>query len=230
MEENIFDALPGFDRLLRQKSFDELSGTERDLVLRFITEADYTRFRESVMVASNRRGSGSPAATITPDPSVKNRLMQTFRQDENSVPDTAPGTLLRFLSYRIPLYQAGLAASVLLFLVFYLFLQNYRMTGQVAVADTVYIDKPVLMKDTVWLEKPEAKTPGSARADHHHPGSVSSTPAGQSVPDNPLYARQMQDAMSRMSVISGLGRDKSVTHDAGLMKLVAMGVASTTLP
>jgi hypothetical protein len=230
MEENIFDALPGFDRMLEQKTFEELSDRERNLVLQFITEEDYTLFRESVVISQKRRSNGDPATTITPDPSVKNRLMQTFRPDENSPSPTVPGTLSRFLSYRIPLYQAGLAASVLLFLVFYLFLQNYRMPVRVAVADTVYVDKPVLLKDTVWLEKPEVKTPERVRADHHHPGSMSSTPAVQSFPENQLYATQMQDAMSRMSVISGLSRDKSVSHDAGLMKLVALGVATTAMP
>lgn len=149
--------------------------------------------------------------------------MQTFRSVGMSPSATVSGILSRFFNYHIPLYQAGLATSVLLFFVFYLFLQNYRTPGQVAVADTVYVDKPVLLKDTIWLEKPQVKNPGRVKTDHRHPEFMK-TPAVQSVPENQLYTSQMQDAMNRMSVISGLDKDKSVTHDASLMKLVAVGM------
>jgi len=218
MEENIFDALPGFDRMLEQKTFAALSERERGLVLQFITEEDYTRFRESVRVV--QPGRDSREHPLTPDPLVKDRLMQTFSSAGISPSSTVPGMLSRFLSYRIPFYQAGLAASVLLFFVFYLFLQNYRMARQVAIADTVYVDKPVLLKDTVWMEKPEGNKPGKVQAENRNP-ETRNTPAVQSFPENKLYASQMRDAMSRMSVISGLGKDKSLTHDAGLMKLVS---------
>jgi len=84
----------------------------------------------------------------------------------------------------------------------------------------VYIDKPVLLKDTVWLEKPQVKTPGRVKANLHHPRTRSGGLTVLSFPENQLYASQMRDAMSRMSVISGLGKDKSVSQDSGLMKLV----------
>jgi len=227
MEENIFGALPGFDRLLGQKTFEELSSRERDLVLQFITEEDYALFRESVLVARQWRSRGE--LPVIPDPAVKNSLMQTFRPVEKSPPATVPGTLSRFFSYRIPLYQAGLAASVLLFLVLYLFLQSYRMPVMLAVADTVYVDRPVRLRDTVWLEKPEVNRPGMVPAviRNHKAGSA---PVFHFLPENPVYDSQMRDAMNRMSVISGLGKDRSVDHDAGLMKLVVVGRGTAALP
>lgn len=218
MEENIFDALPDFDRLLEQKSFKSLSDHERELVLQFITEEDYTQFRESVLVAKQEKNSRTHP--LSPDPSVKNRLLQTFRFVETSPSPPLPGVFSRFLSYGIPVYKAGIAASVLLFLVFYLLLQNYRMAGQLAVADTVYIDKPFLLKDTVWLEKPQVKIPLRVKANLHHPGTRSGGLTVLAIPENQLYASQMRDAMSRMSVISELGKDKSVSQDTSLMKLV----------
>ncbi len=227
MEQNIFDALPGFDRMLEQKSFEELSSQEQALVLQFITAEDYTLFRKSVLAAQQRKSAGD--LPITPDPAIKNRLMQTFRSVDMAQSASVPRTLSRFFSYRIPLYQAGLAASVLLFLVLYLFLQGYRMTGQMAVADTVYVDRPVRLMDTVWLEKPEVNKPGMVPAENHHPETRSAA-AIQPLPENPLYASQMQDAMNRMSVISGLGKDRSVDHDSGLMKLVLTDRATAALP
>ncbi len=225
MEENIFDALPGFDRMLEQKNFEALSGHEKELVLQFITEEEYNRFREVILVSQQGKLSGKPL--LTPDPSVKNRLMQTPGPAEKAQHTSLHGPLSRFLNYSIPLYQAGIAVSVLLFLSFYLLLQNYRMPGQVTIADTVYVDKPVLKKDTVWLQKQEVDKPGKLQAEKQ-PHKTGNTKAFQSLPENQLYASQMHDAMSRMSIISGLGKDKSVNHDAGLLKLLTVGLGTTT--
>ena len=231
MEENIFNALPCFDRILEQKNFEALSGHEKELVLQFITEDEYNRFREAVLVSKQGKLSREPS--LTPDPSVKRRLIQTFGPGEKSPPATIPGSLSRFLNYSIPLYQVGLAASVILFFMFYLLLQNYSMPGQVAVADTVYVDRPVLQKDTVWLGKPEENKREEVQAGvqprKQQPESRNAM-AAQSLPENLFYTSQMQDAMNRMSIISGLGKDKSVNHDAGLMKLVAMGLPTTASP
>jgi hypothetical protein len=220
MEENIFYALPGFDRMLEQKTFEALSSQEKKLVLKFISKEEYNSFREAVLVSQHRKFNVEPP--IVPDPLVKTRLMQTLGPAEKSLPASPVGTLSSFLKYSIPLYQAGLAASVLLFFVFYLFLHTYHMPGQVAVTDTVYVDKPILLRDTVWLEKPAVKSPGREMT-HHRRTNTRNTTAAQSLPENSLYASQMQDAMSRISVISGLSKDKSVNHDAGLMKLVTTG-------
>ena len=227
MEENIFEALPGFDRMLEQKTFDKLSSQEKELVLQFISEEEYNRFREAVRLSQPAKLNSKPL--IAPDPLVKIRLMQTFSPAEKSHPASVPEKFSRFLNYRIPIYQVGLAASVFLFFVFYVFLHNYRTPGQAAVADTVYVDKPILQKDTVWLEKPEVNKPQKLQTAKHYPKTRNNrTP--HSLPENPFYTSQMQDAMSRMSVIAGLGKDKSVNHDAGLMKLVAVGMVTTTSP
>lgn len=219
MEANIFDAIPGFDRLLEQKTFEALTCRERGQVLQYISEEEYNRFRQSVLVAQH--GTLRRKSPLAPDPSVKSRLMQRS--------GTAEGFLSRILGYRIPAYQAGLAASVLLFLVFYLLVQNDPVPAVIAVADTVYVDRPVLLKDTVWLEKSRGKRPESAKAGHppHNTGDIHFT---QSMPENKLYASQMQEALGRMEVISGLDKDKSVNHDARLMNLVETSIATTPSP
>jgi hypothetical protein len=227
MEENIFDAIPGFDRLLEEKTFEALSGRERDQVLQFISREDYNRFREAVLVAQHGMHRREPH--ITPDPSVKNRLMQQFGSESTPPSGSIFLSLSRLLNHRIPFYQAAIAASVLLFMVIFLLLQNPRMPLRMAVADTVYVDRPMLIKDTVWLEKSEENSPETERVSHSQPETRDHSFA-QSINENPLYTRQVDEAMRRMSVISGLGKDKSVNHDAGLMKLVAMGMAIATSP
>jgi hypothetical protein len=213
--------------MLEQKTFESLSRDEKELVLQYISEEEYNRFRETVMKTQHSMRNSEPL--VAPDPSVKSRLMQTFTSDEKSPPANVPGNFSRFLNYRIPLYQAGLAASVLLFFMVYLFLQNSRMPGQVVVADTVYVDKPILKKDTVWVEKPEVNKPEKLQRVQHH-SKTRNTRTTHSLPENPFYISQMQDAMKRMSVIVGLGKDKSVNHDTGLLKLVAVGISTTTSP
>jgi hypothetical protein len=227
MEENIFDAIPGFDRLLEEKTFEALSVREKDQVLQFISREDYNRFREAVLVAQHGKRRQEPP--VTPDPSVKNRLMQHFGSESIPPSGSIILSLSRILNHRIPFYQAALAASVLLFMVIFLLLQNHRMPLRMAVADTVYLDRPMLLKDTVWLEKSREKSPETAKVNPSHPETKNPS-FPQSINENPLYTRQVEDAMRRMSVISGLGKDKSVNRDAGLMKLVAMGMAIATSP
>jgi len=277
MEENIFEALPGFDRLLEEKTFEALSESEKDRVLRYITEEDYRSFRELALVAHRQSLNGEQP--IIPDPSVKSKLMQAFDADLSNEPaaapgamntpttmvatdplnirssatspgaETAPGALTRFLTYRIPLYQAGLAASVLLFFVFYLLLQNYRLPGPVAVTDTVYVEKPLMAKDSGWNERTDVNQATETQAaqvqrpeDNDRevvqaggpqikgllkPGDALNT---QSPPENPLYASQIQDALGRMSVIAAIGKEKSMDRDAGLMKLVSPALHTITSP
>ena len=227
MEENIFDAIPGFDRLLEEKTFEALSGRERDQVLQFISREDYNCFREAVLVAQHGKNRREPL--ITPDPSVKNRLMQHFGSESTPPSGSIILSLSRLLNHHIPFYQAALAASVLIFMVIFLLLQNHRMPLRMAVADTVYVDRPMLLKDTVWLEKSRENGPETEKVSHAQPGTRDPFIA-QSINENPLYTRQVDDAMRRMSVISGLAKDKSVNHDAGLIKLVAMGIAIATSP
>ena len=227
MEENIFDAIPGFDRLLEEKAFEALSNRERDQVLQFISREDYNHFREAVLVAQHGMQRREPP--ITPDPSVKNRLMQHFDSESMPPSSSIPLSLSRLLNHRIPFYQAALAASVLLFMVIFLLLQNHRMPVRMAVADTVYVDRPMLLKDTVWLEKSGEIGPETAMIRHARTEPRDPVPA-RSINENPLYTRQMDDAMRRVSVISGLEKDRSVNNDAGLMKLVITGMAIAISP
>ena len=110
-----------------------------------------------------------------------------------------------------------------------LLLQNHRMPLRTAVSDTVYVDRPMLLKDTVWLEKSREESPETAKVNPSHPETLSPSLA-RSINENPLYTRQMDDAMRRVSVISGLENDRSVNNDAGLMKLVITGMAIATSP
>jgi hypothetical protein len=224
MEENIFDAIPGFDRLLEQKSFEALTGREREQVLQYISPEDYSRFRQAILVAQHERLKDE--LPIVPDPSVKSRLMQRSGAGERPPFRFIPPTFSRILGYRIPAYQAGLAASVLLFLVFYLLLQKAPVPARLAIADTVYVDRPVLLKDTVWLAPP----PHPPLAPPNTPSKPGTPRSARQMPENQFYASQMQDALVRMSVISGLGKEKSVNNDARLLKLVATGPATLPSP
>jgi hypothetical protein len=227
MEESIFDALPGFDRLLEQKSFEALTAQEREQVLRYISADDYIRMRDAVLVTQH--GTRRSASPVVPDPSVKSRLMQRPGARGNSSLRSVHRSFSRIIGYRIPAYQAALAASVLLFMVIYLLRDNDRIPARIAVADTVYVDRPVLLKDTVMSEKSRGNStkPAKTGRPHHKTGENNLT---RPIAENRLYASQVRDALDRMSLITGLDNDKTVNHDARLMKLVATGPATTILP
>jgi hypothetical protein len=131
----------------------------------------------------------------------------------------------RLLRYRIPAYQAGLAASVLLFFLVYSFIRTHHLSVQLATTDTVFIDRPVTLTDTVWLEKPVEPAPKMTGSSVHRT-SREKEPVDERV-DNPLYTRQMEEALARIAAITELSKDKPGFRDAALMKLVSTGLPAT---
>jgi len=156
---------------------------------------------------------------IEPDPDVKDRLMKAFDEKYPAKRTTGSFSLFRLMNYPIPLYQAGMAASVLLFFVFYLLLQHHNTSAEVAVSDTIYIDKPVHIKDTIWMEKP-GNSEGGRLATNRNANQQPRVHTPLTQEENDLYSLQMKESMGRISVISALSPERSVAGDRELLMLV----------
>lgn len=224
MEEQIPDLPGGLDRLLERKAFGELSEKEKSHVLHLITEDEYTRLRRTVLLAREAGGAGH---TLNPDPGVKERLMARFDEVKPATGKGRSGQLSRILNHPVPLYQVGMAATLFLVFFFYFLLKQNPVQGPVAAADTVYLEKILRETDTVWLEKqaPEEQPQKTALQSgkskqvlkHDKPRyAEAKTREGE----NPYQRSQMQEALSRVTLVSDLEKARSRSRDTALLRLL----------
>ncbi len=155
MQKDIFQQIPNFDQLLENKTFDELSISEKEMVLQHITPEDYEQYRSAFF----KLKSEIKQQQLKPDLLRKKALMQAFDQKYNQKSDTF---IMRFVNYKIPLYQTGIAATLILVFVWF-FHNPVEKIKYVNTTDTVYVEKPVYTEvvkkpELIKEVKPEQKT------------------------------------------------------------------------
>jgi len=243
METDIFSEIPGFDHLMGSKTYEELTESEKAALEKYMSPAEYDYLHQ--MIADAKREEAMTSKDIIPDPAVKERLMAGFLVDRSPGKARAGGGFGSLLTYSIPLYQTAIAASVLIIL-FLVFLYPGKLsTEKLAVADTVYREKIVKQTDTVWVypEKAgqsKATSTGSENTAHNatnkrvallqnrntpavQPGVYArlqnrSAPATQPS----VYARrQMNEALARVTPLTGGRSGNSISEESNLMKLVS---------
>ena len=221
MDENNPDLPGGIDRLLERKAFGELSDSERTRVLSHLREEQYTRLRRTVLLARD-----TAEQRIQPDPWVKERLMATFDKELPAEKRDSRRTVSRLLIRPVPLYQAGVAASLLLAVLFYFLLKQDDPGSRVAVADTVYIEKILPGSDTV--RQGDALLPAEKGSMPHR--AVRSGPSAPPEPTryavagntggNSYPQQQMEEALERVVRVSDLERGRSRMQDTSLLHLL----------
>jgi len=223
MEKTIFDLIPDFDLLLEKIPFRDLDTEKKKIILRFFSEEEYGKLQEMILLSKQNILQGKTA--LKPNPDIKHRILM----DHAPHRPLAARPIFRFLTYRIPLYQAGLAASVLLLIIFYFLLRSIPSPGETVLADTVYLDKIITRKDTVWVEKssgprvthtnPESK--GRALLAVHKSTTGQETPGNNSERTSQFALRQMRDAIARIAPLTAASQNNPISSDTLLLKLVA---------
>lgn len=155
MQKDIFQLIADFDQLLETKTFDELSISEKEKVLQHISPEDYEQYRQSFFMLKT----GIKQQQLKPDLLRKKALMQAFDQKHSHKSDTF---IMRFVNYKIPLYQTGIAAALILAFVWF-FNNPAEKIKYVNTTDTVYVEKPVYTEvvknqDVIDDIKPTHKT------------------------------------------------------------------------
>jgi hypothetical protein len=147
--ENERKQLPDdIENLIFYKDYDNLSKYEVQSVAELMSESEYRLLRE--VARSSREYLTEKSAQLEPEPATKEMLMQRLNRKNSS-----PSVLNRyfgFLGYRLPVYRFALTFMLLVFIYF-----NYDTGKQaeyitIPEKDTVFIEKPVLVYDTVKIE------------------------------------------------------------------------------
>lgn len=135
MQEDIFQQIPDFDQWLENKSFDELSISEKEMLLQHLTPEAYEEYRNAFFLLK----SGIKKQDLKPDERRKTALMHAFDQKYNKKSDSR---FMQIINYKIPLYQTGIAAALILAFVWF-FNNPSEKIKYVNTTDTVYVEKPV---------------------------------------------------------------------------------------
>lgn len=128
---------PEIEKLLRNFSFEELSLTDRALVLQSMTQQTYQAYRQIVLGAESIFAKNEKS----PSEKIKENLDRAFQQQFH------PPTLTiweKFIQYKMPAWHAGLAcASILLF-----FMAKGERIVEIEVPKEIYVYET----DTVYKE------------------------------------------------------------------------------
>lgn len=223
MEDNIFNSIPEFDRLLEDTPFEGLSPEQKEIILRHFSGEEYEKLREMIRLSKH------PAITqrkpLVPDPAIREKVLASAQTRERKV----TATVSSFLRYRIPLYHAALAASLLLLIVFYFLLRSERSLRETVLPDTVYIDKVITQKDTVWVEKSPKATvsqnkellKGKEVKTLRKTSTQAETPGNESERSSFYASRQLRYAIERITLLTAARQSDPISSDTLLLRLVS---------
>jgi hypothetical protein len=218
MDEMIFDKIPGWDNLLKEKAFAELSPSEKKRVLQFMSEEEYGELRLPLLNATNVFMAESHQ--IKPDPDFRQQLMDRFAGKQQK--KSKVSAFLHILTYRIPAYQVGIAALFLVFIALYINRKDSKRnnTGNsISKIDTVYILKD---QSTATLAR-NTQEPIVSSLISRNPVK-SSFPASKSqisasaIPDR--YSEQLMNMNRLVGMSHKTKKGNNALDDSLLMKLL----------
>ena len=138
--DNILNFLPDFETLLRTKSFEDLTSSEKFAVLKFMTTEEYETMRSNAARVIETFSEEEKYLEI--DKNLENVLLNRLRNKKEKSFTGIAGILSLILGFKIPVYQVAILLLAGLFLV--------------PKSDTKIVTKlmPVSRVDTVFVEKP----------------------------------------------------------------------------
>lgn len=204
MQKDIFQQIPDFDQWLENKSFDELNISEKEMILQHLTPEAYEEYRNAFFMLK----SGLKQQNLKPDERRKTALMHAFDQKYNKKSDSR---IMQIINYKIPLYQTGIAAALIL--AFVLFFNNpSEKIKYVNTTDTIYVEKPIytevvknqeITKERKALQKTVAKQSGK-KIKHD---------------EKPNYYKEnlANNILSKMQTVQEMKRGKNIGKDSMLL-------------
>ncbi len=154
MENNIIEFPDEIEALLFTRDFEELSPYEVRSVLGYMTEEEYSIKRLLIRMSKGRLQ--DRAVEIAPEPSTKYRLENALRRRHMK---RAPfRRYFDFLGYQVPVYRFALTFLILATVYFSVDSGSDPRVEYITERDTVYLEKPYYIYDTVFAPVKAIKT------------------------------------------------------------------------
>jgi len=139
MMDDIFNLLPDFETLLRTKSFEDLSSSEKSAVLKFMTIEEYEAMKSNT--SKIIEAFSEEETYLSLDRNIENVLVSRLHQKKKGFFFSITEFLSLIFRLKIPVYQAAVLLLAVLFL--------FPKPGSQIVTNI----RPVSKIDTVFIEK-----------------------------------------------------------------------------
>ena len=151
--DNILNFLPDFETLLRTKSFEDLTSSEKFAVLKFMTTEEYETMRSHAARFIETFSEEEKYLEI--DKNLENVLLNRLRNKKEKSFAGIAGILSLILEFKIPVYQVAILLLAGLFLVPKSDTKIVTKLMPVSRVDTVFVEKPI---NRIASEKYDNKT------------------------------------------------------------------------
>ena len=205
MEDLFFNKFPGLEKLLETRSFSELTGSEKEEVLSYMSQEMYDAYHEVILESKSQFS--HEQKSFLPDPAIRMRLME--RMESRRSPGNGPADLLqKFFTFRIPLYQPAFALAFLAMLFFILPDRSHETVRYLARTDTIYLEKalpavhPQQNQSVHTVNTPFAVNRKTKQPTHSH------------------HDHYVENAYQKIQLSSLFKRGRSASDDSALMKFL----------
>jgi hypothetical protein len=183
------------------------------------TKSDMEGYPESKLFSV--KGRVMTSGTESPSPVRSAPLMAGRPEGRKATMATGGSQVAYWFTRRIPLYQAAIAASLLIILLLAFLLPVKFNAPLLAVTDTVYLEKIVRVTDTVWLpDDRDDGSPGHSVSDPGTAGHKQGSSAGYrkgdtGQPGTPVVDARFQATDGLARVVPFAGSRKGDAHQPG---------------
>ncbi len=218
MEDQFFEKIPGLEKLLESRNFEDLTSLEKEEILHYMSPEDYQKYRQTIQ--KSKALFISEQKKIKANPAIRKRLLERWEQQETSSKKGMFSALWRILAFRIPAYQPGFAVAVLAILFFLLHNEKPDTIRYLTKIDTIYAEKKIAQsEDTDKIQdstsKPDKKNDiKEGTGLKEKPGPKTDR---RSVPSQNQY---VQNAYQKIRIVNLKQAGRSATDDSALMKFL----------
>lgn len=218
MDEYLFDKIPGLENLLENRSFEELTNSEKEIILHHMKREEYDDYHMTIV--RSKALFVSEQDDIRADPATRKLLLTRVGNQKTSQKKSISYLLKSFFNFRIPAYQPGVAITVLAILFILLHNEKAETIRYLTKTDTIYLNKEIArneeadnLKDTVRKNNSPkdkaAQTPQKEKSENAA-FSYSDPPADQYI----------QNAYQKISMVNLRKAGRNATEDTALMKFL----------
>jgi len=219
MEDWDNDLRFSMDRRLPEKDFEALTFDEQEIVRKGIGESEYRRLREILRRSVDIFADESLG--LEPDPQIKAALMQRFQAAFATGSSQRASWFARAIRFRIPAYQALMAASVLILLAVFLqrnFFIQAMSKQYIPILQTLHVREYILIPSPVH---PAAVPHRTVKASGNPaPEDQKKKPIRRDVMLPDLFAAHVRATDQLLQKVSAAGVGSNASNDSLLFQLL----------
>ena len=216
MEEHIFDKVPELEILLESRSFSDLTESEKERVLEYLTQEEYDTYRNVIL--ESRKQFVHEMGVNKPGPELRTGLLNLMsRKKRRGI--ALKEILNKVITYRIPVYQPAFTIAILVILFFTLNNKGGETVRYIAQRDTVYLESPA---HAMPQPTPSLTTEGRMMVKAHKVVSKMQPSSGKAdinIIQSPSN-QYIENAYQKIRLLTSYKAGHTALEDSALMKLL----------